>query len=165
MYFHITIHTCTGNFSGLPIRTGRMNMERNGDFASGVPLEALLSRIPMTTDTSVRVGKNPDGVFLAPKHFQQFLQGQHVLIKMNNSIAVEFINCQGGHSLATDTQIGSADNHVEQHQALVSLGDTYARCFKQGMQICCQGGNLFTGSGLFILSWWIRSGRGTARQP
>lgn len=34
VYFHITIHTSTGNFSGLPIRTGRMNTERNGNFPS-----------------------------------------------------------------------------------------------------------------------------------
>lgn len=87
---------------------------------AGVLLGAVSSRITMTTDASLLawratlMGRAVNGiwdprlaqahinvlklwaVFLALKHFQQFLQGQHVLINTDNSTAVAYINRQGG---------------------------------------------------------------------
>lgn len=123
---------------------------------AGVPLGAVSSRITMTTDASLSgwgvtlMGRAVNGtwdpsraeahinvlelwaVFLALKHFQQFLQGQHVLIKTDNSTAVAYINRQGGtrspqlHQLAQQIILWSSN------QALVSSSDTCAGRFKQG---------------------------------
>ena len=87
---------------------------------AGVPLGAVSSRVTMTTDASLSgwgatmMGRAVNGtwsrdlaqahinllelwaVFLALKHFLQFIQGRHVLVKTDNSTVVAYINRQGG---------------------------------------------------------------------
>lgn len=87
---------------------------------AGVLLGAVSSRITMTSDASLLawratlMGRAVNGiwdprlaqahinvlelwaVFLPLRHFQQFLQGQHVLINTDNSTAVAYINRQRG---------------------------------------------------------------------
>ncbi|KAL6467752.1 hypothetical protein MHYP_G00234290 [Metynnis hypsauchen] len=88
--------------------------------AAGIPLGGVSTRITLTTDASLSgwgatlMGRAVNGVwppqlsqahinylellavFLAVKHFRKFLQGQHVLIKSDNSTVVAYINRQGG---------------------------------------------------------------------
>lgn len=88
--------------------------------AEGVPLGTISSRVTLTTDASLSgwgatlSGRIVNGlwnphmallhinmlelwaVFLALKHFTQFIQGQHVLVKTDNATVVAYINRQGG---------------------------------------------------------------------
>lgn len=87
---------------------------------AGTPLGTVSSRVVMTTDASLRgwgatlSGRVVNGkwgphmahlhinmlelwaVFLALKHFIQFVQGHHVLVKTDNATVVAYINRQGG---------------------------------------------------------------------
>ncbi|KAK7907218.1 hypothetical protein WMY93_015830 [Mugilogobius chulae] len=86
----------------------------------GVPLGAVSERVILTTDASLRgwgatlSGRVVNGtwsprfaqmhinvlelwaVFLGLRHFLQFLQGRHVLVKTDNATVVAYINRQGG---------------------------------------------------------------------
>lgn len=88
--------------------------------ATGVALGAVSSRVTMTKDASrsgwgaTMLGRAVNGtwdprlaqahinllelwaVFFALKHFLQFLQGRHVLVKTDNTTVVAYINRQGG---------------------------------------------------------------------
>ena len=71
-------------------------------------------------------------VFLAVKHFRKFLQGQHVLIKTDNSTVVAYINRQGRHTLAAATQADMEASPVVQHPVFIPSRHTCARDTKHG---------------------------------
>ncbi|KAL6465657.1 hypothetical protein MHYP_G00257900 [Metynnis hypsauchen] len=155
--------------------------------AAGIPLGGVSTRITLMTDASLSdwgatlMGRAVNGVwppqliqahinylellavFLAVKHFRKFLQGQHVLIKTDNSTVVAYINRQGG---TRSLQLRRLTRKLLMWGGtrFLSLRATHVPGILNRGRISCQGEILCTETGDFTRKWWLSCGRDMSRQ-